>query len=156
MTLPTEGAQGESNGWTLLFHPLIRGQIAKLDTAAEKALAAGRVNANVKLRAALAKQIYARIPADPAAKMFQQGNTLGAAHRHWRRAKFADRFRLYFRYDARAKIIAYAWVNDAHHLRKAGAKTDPYAVFKGMLKDGDPPTSMADLIRACTEGRGAP
>ena len=139
----------EANGWTLLFHPLIRAQLEKVDAAAEKALAAGREDANVKLRAALAKQIYERVPADPGADAFRQGKTLGPAYRHWRRAKFGGRFRLYFRYDARAKVIAYVWVNDTKTLRKAGAKSDPYAVFKGMLDGGDPPDDMAALLAAC-------
>ena len=37
----------------------------------------------------------------------------GRRHAHWFRAKFgAQRFRLFFRYDSKAKVILYAWVND--------------------------------------------
>jgi toxin YhaV len=34
------------------------------------------------------------------------GNTLGAEYRHWFRAKFFGRFRL-FQYDSEARIIVY-------------------------------------------------
>ena len=45
------------------------------------------------------------IPQDPARAEYRQGNTLGARYRHWRRARIGRRFRLFFRYDARAKVI---------------------------------------------------
>jgi toxin YhaV len=40
---------------------------------------------------------------------------------HWRRAKFLSRFRLFFRYNSKAKVIIYAWVNEENTLRKAGS-----------------------------------
>lgn len=49
----------------------------------------------------------------------EKGNTLGPEHRHWRRAKIGRRFRLFFRYDSRAKTIVFAWVNDEQTLRSA-------------------------------------
>ena len=48
------------------------------------------------------------VPADPGRDEFRQGNTLGTAYRHWRRAKIGRRFRLFFRYDSRSKVIVYA------------------------------------------------
>ena len=67
--------------------------------------------------------------------------TAKAEHRkHWFRAKFgAGRFRLFFRYSTRAKIIVFAWVNDEATLRTYGARSDAYAVFRKMLDKGDPP-----------------
>ena len=55
---------------------------------------------------------------------------MGSAYRHWRRAKLGRRYRLFFRYDSKAKVIVYAWVNDEQTLRSAGSKSDPYAVFE--------------------------
>jgi toxin YhaV len=82
----------------------------------------------------------ARDPLDPA---FRQGNTLGPAHRHWFRAKFGgNRFRLFFRADARARVVVYVWVNDRDTLRKAGSASDPYAVFARMLAQGEPPDGL--------------
>lgn len=98
--------------------------------------------------------ILDRIPRDPLAPEFRQGNTLGREHRHWFRAKFAgNRFRLFFRADLRAKVIVYAWVNDRDTLRKAGAGTDPYAVFTRMLASGKPPGNWPALL-AAAQGPG--
>ncbi len=40
----------------------------------------------------------------------------------------------------------YAWVNDENTLRKAGARTDPYAVFRRKLDQGIPPDDWATLL----------
>lgn len=93
--------------------------------------------------------ILKEIPANPGAPTFEQGNTLGADARGWRRAKFLGRFRLFFRFDSGSKIIVYAWVNDENTLRKSGSATDPYAVFRGMLVGGDPPSNWESLLDAC-------
>lgn len=43
-------------------------------------------------------------------------------------------------------MIVYAWVNDRDTLRKAGAKSDPYAVFARMLAAGNPPDDWPALL----------
>jgi len=63
------------------------------------------------------------------------------------RVKFGGRFRLFFRYDGRARLIVFAWVNDEQTLRKRGAKSDPYAVFRAMLKRGNPPADWDALVK---------
>lgn len=93
--------------------------------------------------------ILEEIPRDPASPAYEQGNTLGADARGWRRAKFLGRFRLFFRFDSRSKIIVYAWVNDENTLRKAGAASDPYAVFRAMLVAGNPPHDWERLLDTC-------
>jgi len=142
----------QRHGWTLLFHDCIIGQLQRLHAAARRAEAkdpAGcEANANVKLFRALSWLMMDAIPGDPARAEYRQGNTLGAAHRHWRRAKIGRRFRLFFRYDAKANIIVYAWVNDAQTLRSAGSQSDPYAVFQKMLARGHPPDDWNALLRA--------
>jgi toxin YhaV len=105
-------------------------------------------NANVKLFRALSHLIMESVPADPGRDEFRQGNTLGTAYRHWRRAKIGRRFRLFFRYDSRSKVIVYAWVNDENTLRSAGSKSDPYAVFEKMLGRGNPPDDWGALTAA--------
>lgn len=81
--------------------------------------------------------------------MFRQGNTLGDNRKHWFRAKFGNgRYRLFFRFDSRAKVIVYAWVNDAQSLRTYGSKTDAYRVFREMLDKGNPPDSWGRLVEA--------
>ena len=137
--------------WSLLFHQCLIDQLDRLTAAANRARAANpkaaRENTNVKLQAALARLILETIPADPASDEFRQGNALGADFRHWRRAKIGRRFRLFFRYDSRSRVIVYAWVNDENTLRSSGSKTDPYAVFLKMLERGDPPDEWNALIR---------
>ena len=130
----------QANGWTLLFHTCLIEQLQKLEVTAARAQANDPVNftsnVNVKLFQSLSRLIVETIPADPGHEQYRQGNTMGPAFRHWRRAKIGQRFRLFFRYDSAAKVIVYAWVNDAQSLRSAGSKTDPYIVFSKMLARG--------------------
>ena len=140
------------NGWTLLFHEAIVGQVKKLADAYERARKTNpksyRSNANVKLFVAVAKLVLEVIPNDPSRTEYRQGNTLGPEYRHWFRAKFFSRFRLFFRYDSRARIIVYAWVNDEQTLRQHGSKSDPYEIFRRMLESGHPPNEWAALMRS--------
>lgn len=140
----------QRHGWTLLFHDHIVEQLQRLQAAAERAEKAGRKatehNANVKAFRALSRLILNAVPSDPSGEEYRQGNTLGPAYRHWRRAKFGGRFRLFFRYDSRTKVIVYAWVNDERTLRAAGAKSDPYVVFQRMLERGNPPDHWEALV----------
>lgn len=46
------------------------------------------------------------------------------------RSKIGRRFRLFFRYDSKARAIVFAWVDDEQTLRSAGSRSDPYAVFE--------------------------
>ena len=142
----------QRHGWVLLFHECIVEQLQKLHAAAERARRNDpegfEHNANVKLFRALSQLILDTVPSDPARDEYRQGNTLGPEHRHWRRAKIGRRFRLFFRYDSRAKTIVFAWVNDEQTLRSAGSKSDPYAVFEKMLERGNPPDDWASLVAA--------
>jgi len=140
----------ERHGWILLFHDCIAAQLQKLHTAAERAQRSDpqgyESNANVKLFRVLTQLIMEIVPSDPGRDEYRQGNTLGPEHRHWRRAKAGRRFRLFFRYDSRAKTIVFAWVNDELTLRSSGSKSDPYAVFEKMLKRGNPPDDWESLL----------
>jgi toxin YhaV len=49
-------------------------------------------------------------------------------------------------------VIVYAWVNDRDTLRKAGASSDPYAVFTAMLAGGNPPDDWPALLTAAKAG----
>ena len=104
----------------------------------------------LKLFARILALIKHEIPANPNAPEYLQGNTLGQDHRHWRRAKFLGRFRLFFRFSSIHKIIIYGWVNDENTLRKAGANSDPYAVFARRLREGKPPDDWDSLLKEST------
>jgi toxin YhaV len=45
-------------------------------------------------------------------------------------------------------VIFYTWVNDRDTLYKAGAGTNPYAVFAGTLASGNPPDDWPALVVA--------
>jgi toxin YhaV len=140
-------------GWTLLFHPRLIDQIERLRDAARAEASKRSVGApagpNTKLLATLWDQMVREIPEDPTRSMYLQGNTLGPELRHWLRAKFGNgRFRLFFRYRSKARLIVFAWVNDTETLRTYGSRTDAYAVFRRMLESGNPPDGWDELVRA--------
>ena len=145
----------QRHGWTLLFHDCLIDQLRKLNRAAQRAKRNDPVefapNANVKLFQGLSRLIFEVIPQNPSRDEYRQGKTLGARYRHWRRAKIGQRFRLFFRYDAKSKVIVYAWVNDQRTLRSSGSRTDPYTVFARMLARGNPPDSWASLVTAAKQ-----
>ena len=144
----------ERHGWRLHVHPLFLDQLERLMAAVERAKRGDpegwRGKADAKLLAAVRAFVLDRIPRDPLAPEFRQGDTLGPAHRHWFQAKFGgNRFRLFFRADSRPRVVVYAWFNDRGTLRKAGAGTDPYTVFGAiLLAGGDPPDDWPALLAA--------
>ena len=142
----------QRHGWNLLFHDCLTAQLQKLARAAARAKVQDpdgfESNANVKLFNALSHLMLEAVPSDPNREDYRQGNTMGSTFRHWRRAKIGRRFRLFFRFDSKTRIIIFAWVNDEKTLRSSGSKTDPYAVFRKMLESGDPPDDWATLIAA--------
>jgi toxin YhaV len=142
-----------TNGWHLFAHPLFLAQLEKPTVAVEKLQQSDPVDyqktANAKLLAALRQLVFETIPSDPTRADYRQGGTLGSDRKHWFRAKFGNgRFRLFFRFDSKAKIIIFAWVNDETTLRTYGSKTDAYAVFRKMLDEGNPPDSWSALLDA--------
>ena len=146
----------QQNGWTLLFHECLIDQLRKLEAAVARAQrqdpAGFASNANVKLFDALSHLILNTVPGDPHREEYRQGNTMGTEFRHWRRAKIGRRFRLFFRFDSKSKIIIFAWVNDENTLRSAGSRSDPYAVFQRMLERGNPPDDWVALKAASKPG----
>jgi len=142
----------QQHGWTLLFHDNLVQQMMKLRAAVLRAQENDpdgfESNANVKFFRALVHLIQDVVPSDPARDEYRQGNTMGPAWRHWRRAKLGRRYRLFFRYDSKAKVIVYAWVNDEQTLRSSGSRSDPYAVFAKMLGRGNPPDDWKALVEA--------
>ncbi|QVQ28379.1 type II toxin-antitoxin system YhaV family toxin [Achromobacter deleyi] len=150
----------QRQGWTLLFHDCVVQQLQTLQAAAQRAERSDpdgyESNANVKLFRALSQLITEVVPGDPARDEYRQGNTLGHDYRHWRRVKIGRRFRLFFRYDSKARVIVFAWVNDEQTLRSSGSKSDPYAVFEKMLGRGHPPDDWTALIAASRKDWASP
>lgn len=145
------------NGWTVFAHPLFLAQVEALTRQVEKFKKKDpngytKKNASKRL-AAIAKLAFEVIPQDPTRAEYQQGNTLGEDHKHWFRAKFFQRYRLFFRYHAPSKLIVYAWVNDEETKRAYESSDDAYRVFRKMLESGDPPDDWGQLLtKAHTAG----
>jgi toxin YhaV len=138
------------NGWKLYVHPLFEQQFRQLVEQVEALAAKDPMGYKdlpaAKLLATINRHIRETIPRNPGAAEFRQGNTLGSDNRHWFRAKFHERYRLFYRFSSREKVIIYAWVDDERTLRKSGSRTDPYRVFRAMLEAGDPPNTLEQLI----------
>lgn len=145
----------ESNGWLLLSHPDFDDQYSTLLREVQKIKkrdgAAFTKHKTVKLFKALHTLAFDVIPQDPASPAYLQGNTLGPDFRAWRRAKVSQQHRLFFRFDSKAKIIIYVWVNDESTLRSYGKKSDAYRTFEKKLNSGHPPTDWLDLLEEASQ-----
>jgi toxin YhaV len=140
------------NGWTLLGANEFMDRWTALHREVERLRSVDpdgyRNHPLVRFFRSLSAIVLDQVPQDPGASRYRQGNTLGPSYRGWHRAKFNERFRLFFRFSSRDKIIVYGWLNDEATLRKEGARTDPYAVFARMLDHGKPPNDWDELVAA--------
>jgi len=145
------------NGWTLFAHPLFLDQLEGLAAQVERLKArdpAGYRGKNATKRlAAIVKLALEVIPQEPARAEYRQGDTLGAARRHWFRAKFFQQYRLFFRFHQASRIIVYAWVNDADTRRAYESADDAYRVFRRMLESGNPPDDWNALLAEAKTAR---
>lgn len=142
------------NGWQLYAFTYFLNTLKELTAEAKRQQQANPTgfytHSSVKMLASISQAIQDDVPENPGNKKFLQGNTLGKKNRHWYRIKsgLPNRYRLFFRYQSNApKSIIYAWINDNSTLRKAGAKTDVYEVFKEMLKQEKIPNTWEDLLK---------
>lgn len=146
-----------AHGWNVWFHPCVLDQLEQLTLAAERERGGGKRQApgpNGKLLAHLWDLIADKVPQAPASEAYRQGNTLGKAFRHWRRAKTGNgRYRLFFRYRSETHTLVFAWVNDTESLRERGSQTDVYTIFEKKLKSGRPPDDWDQLLADCKENR---
>lgn len=147
----------QRHGWNLLFHDGLIEQLQKLQTAAQKAKAQDpqgfESNANLKLFNALAQLMLETVPSDPSRDEYRQGNTMGPAFRHWRRAKLGRRFRLFFRFDSKTRIIIFMATMEAQtYLAKRQARADLNAFDAVMARTGGEPPREGDRILPAQNG----
>jgi len=152
---PSQYSFAERHGWKLYRSSAFADALDRLEAdvarlAADRPLDHGN-HPKAKLLARIRDLIFEEIPRDPNANVYGLGNTLGPAHRHWRRAKFLQRFRLFFRFDSASRIIIYAWVNDENTLRKAD-RDGPVCGFRAATRRGHPLTAGQTAHR-CAEAR---
>jgi toxin YhaV len=149
---PSKGAV-VVEGWTILAHPLLLDAMERLVSAVDDERASkpkGPPSGNAKLLGHLLDLAFVKIPQNPGSPAYRHGSTL-PDRRYWFRGKTGGgRYRLFYRYDSRARIIIYAWVNDEDALRTYGGKADAYAVFAEMLDSGNPPDTWEDLPKAAS------
>lgn len=93
----------------MLFHDGVLRQLQSLHAAtrhAQQHNPAG-VDADTKLFRTLSRLMLDTVPSNPSRDEYRPNGALGPDRRHWRRAEIGSRFRLYFRYDAKANLIVY-------------------------------------------------
>lgn len=146
------------NGWQLFYFRPFKAALDELEHVvtglAAKDPAGYKSHPKTRLLASLYKAVTQTVPQNPHHPDFQLGKTLGPEHANWRRVKkgMPDRYRLFFRFASNpVKIIVYVWFNDDDSLRKAGSKSDVYEVFQRMLRRGEVPASITDLLREGTQ-----
>jgi toxin YhaV len=129
------------NGWTLLYHPVFGNRYAELREEARRLKgrlpeAEYRAHPLVKLGAAVRRLVMETVSADPDHPDFRLSGDLSA----FRRAKghgLPPRYRLFWAFSRQARTVIFLYLNTSETLRKEGAKTDPYEVFRHLVVRGD-------------------
>lgn len=139
-------------GWLLLAHSHFEDQWSFLQNEvvrlASKQPETYRSHPTTKKQATIKKLVFEVIPSDPVNRLWPPGNTLGPENRSWRRAKFGQRYRLFFRFDSASKIVVYGWMNDENSFRARNSRTDAHSVFAALLNSGNPSSARDDLLEA--------
>ena len=138
------------HGWLLLAHPHFEDQYSRWFNEVKRLAKAKpetyKTHEKTKRLAALDKLVFETIPQDPTHQRFLLGNSLGESNKAWRRAKLGSQYRVFFRFDSKAQILVFAWVNDQDSLRAYGSKSDAYLVFASRLRNDDPPSNWDELL----------
>ena len=134
------------NGWTILFHPLFDNQWQQLLNLVKSLRSPlsqedfGR-HPQVKLFKALTIGIEQKIPNEPLASYFSLRKPLDKYSR-LKKMGLPNRYRLFFKVFPQ-KVIIILWLGFP---RKEGDKKDCYRVFAKMVKKGQFPLLLKDLI----------
>ena len=147
------GANRDGSGWQLFYFKPFKLALDELEAEvtrlAKRDPAGYKAHPKTRLLASVYNAITQQVPANPDHPDFRLGKTLGGNYTNWRRVKkgLPDRYRLFFRFTSSpVKLIVYVWFNDEDTLRKAGAKSDVYALFRRMLERGLVPDSIGALL----------
>lgn len=155
--MPTEPDEPPRiNGWLVLLHPIFEQRYRSLlanvrrlnnELASEEAY---RQHPTVKLTAAVRRLVLEIVPQNPNARDF----LLTRPPQHFRRAKkkgLSPRYRLFWVASVEASTIIFLYLNDEATLRKEGARTDPYAIFKRLVERGEIGADFQANLAAFTE-----
>lgn len=142
-----------ANGWSLFYFKLFADILRELEhdvTELKRKDPDGFIHHE---KAKLLKSVYDTItqdvPNNPNDVKFRLGKTLGDRYTDWRRIKrgLPQRYRLFFKFTSAQHKIVYAWLNDERTLRKDGSKKDVYEVFQQMLRRGEVPDGIEQLLK---------
>jgi len=137
----------EVNGWKIYFHKIFNKQIQELVKSSIKFKEKDtpkqyKERFKPKLLKVLQRAIEESIPNDPFSKKFElKGNLSDYQRVKW--AGICDRYRLFFKVDTDKKSIVVLWLG---YPRNEGGKNDCYRIFGKMVKKGDFPSSIEQLI----------
>jgi len=127
------------NGWKLLYHPVFGDRYAELRERVRVLKKLGNADfarqPDVKLVAAVRRAVLEIVPQDPNRPDFWLKDDL-AKFRRVKGYGLPDRYRLFYAFSEREKVIIVLYLNETATLRKDNAKTDPYEVFKNMVRSG--------------------
>ncbi|MHB8686095.1 MAG: type II toxin-antitoxin system YhaV family toxin [Candidatus Dormibacteraceae bacterium] len=130
-----------ANGWTIVFGARFEERYRKLVDRVEKlnqSLPRKKYEGHpeVKLLAAVHRLVTSLIPADPNTRDFLLEDEL-SKFRRVKKHGLPERFRLFYTFSSVQRVIIPLYLNDSNTLRKRGAGSDPYEVFKRMVGQGN-------------------
>jgi len=146
------------NHWDLFYFRLFHERLTQLErdvqTLVDVDPQAFTSHPKAKLLRAVYDSITCTVPENPDHDEFRLGKALGE-YSNWRRVKHGlpQRYRLFFKFASAQRKIIYAWLNDENTLRKEGDKNDVYEVFKRLLRRGEVPDSIDELLRQAHEAK---
>ena len=128
------------NGWLILHVPEFEARFLAIAQQVEALRARDPVgyheHPTTKLLAAVIRLVRDVVPSDPNAPRFRLENDL----RKFRRAKklgLPPRYRLFWVFSEHLRTIVFLYLNDEGTLRKDGASSDPYEVFRRKIARGE-------------------
>jgi toxin YhaV len=137
---PLHPSDRRINGWLVLYGPEFRRSYDELraDVRKHKVQLSPdeyRQHATVKLFAHVGRFVREIVPSNPNAPEFNLSGDLS----HFRRGKghgLPERYRIFWTFTSRHKVIIFLSINDDTTLRKEGSTRDPYEVFRRLLRQG--------------------
>jgi toxin YhaV len=129
------------NGWLVLLHPEFAARYDELRQRARQLRGElsddeFRKHSIVKLAASVQRLVTQIVPQDPNRLEFQLRGPL-AQYRRAKKHGLPPRYRLFWIFSSRERIIIFLYLNDDSTLRKEGDKNDPYEVFERMVRRGE-------------------
>ena len=126
-----------ASGWTVYFHRIFAeryNQLLVRVAALRRELPPEQYgqHPSVKLLAKITRIIRETVPTKPDAPEVRLKRDL-AKFRRIEGLGLPDRYRLFWVFSSKLRTIIFLYVNDETTLRKQGADTDPYEVFKRLI-----------------------